>query len=475
MMNAHYLHAIEDLLSKHIGLDPKTLGSTVITQVVSRVMKDVGISKIEAYWQHLQTSKIALEALVNAIVVPETSFFRNPKSFAYLRNYILLEWRKNPRSRPLRILSIPCSTGEEVYSIAMTLMEAGLGLEDFCIDAVDISPNALTKAQQGIYQNYVFRKTTPHFPTYLIHKYFQDIQGAYHIHDWVKSSIHFHRSNLANTTFLIKQTPYDIIFCRNLLIYFHPSGRESARRNLNRLLVDNGLLFIGYAETSQVDNSRFTPISYQGAFAYRKRPRQSPPITGSAIKPTINYARGTRSKSTSPQQPKIIPLKRIVSPQIHAKSIDTKLTNSVPAKDGQKAKITASGSHYKIPKASTPQAKPQVKPQAKPVASLSSIRDLANSGSLVLAAKQCARHLKHHPTSAAAYLLLGEIHQAQGNDDQADMAFQKAIYLSPTCTEAMIHRILLCEQKGDQVTAQRLRQRLKRLGGTDEFPQSDGD
>ena len=458
MMNASsYLHSIEDLLSDHIGLDPRTLGSTMVPQVVSRLMKDVGISKIEVYWQHLQTSKTALETLVNAIVVPETSFFRNPESFACLRNYILSEWCKKSSLRPLRVLSIPCSTGEEVYSIVITLMEAGLTPKDFCIDAVDVSPNALTKALQGIYQNHIFDKTTPHFPKYLIHKYFQDIQGAYRIKAWLRSSVHFHRSNLADSTFLINQTPYNIIFCRNLLIYFHQAGRECARQNLNRLLSPNGLLFVGYAETSQVDCDQFIPIRYPKAFAYRKLPKQSPPNIGSAINPKTTHIKVKSSKLASPnRQEPINSRKRTVPIAPHSRNIDIALANSTSAKGEQfRTKPTGSNNHYREDNIS--------KPQSTKFIDLSAIRTLANKGSLMAAAKQCDRYLKHHPISSAAYLLLGEIHQAQGNDDQADMAFQKAIYLSPTCTEALIHRILLCEQKGDQVTAQQLRQRLKRL------------
>ncbi len=431
-----------------MGLNPRSIGTGAIAKGVSHEMRQLGFTQMEAYWRRLQTSEEALDALVSAIVIPETSFFRNPESFAYLRRYVLLEWRAQPRQHPLRVLSIPCSTGEEPYSIAITLLEAGLTPDRFHIDAVDISSKALVRAQQGRYEDYSFRKRALYSPERHIRQYFQADQGAYRIDARVRSQVRFHQGNLADPRCLINHAPYDVIFCRNLLIYFHQAARDLALRHLYRLLTTNGLLFVGYAETSQVDLRQFKPIRALQAFVYRKSPKQ--PAVGSALKTAV----------TSPQ-PSLL---GILPSSSHGQSSgDTGSRQSLdwanasrPAGEAPPSPITAND-----PRSGGDQS-------ALTMASdLEAIRALADGGVLATAVEQCDLYLKDHPASAAAYLLLGEIYQAQGTDDQAEIAFQKALYLNPTCEEALIHLLLLCEEKGDQASAQRLRQRLARLVSAD--------
>ena len=132
--------AIEALLRQKIGLDANSIGSRTIARAVEQRQIACGLPDRAAYLRHLQTVARELEELIETVVVPETWFFRDTEPFVYLNQYVRSEWLKANFSI-LRVLSVPCSTGEEPYSIAMTLLDSGLNPTQFCIDAVDVHKN----------------------------------------------------------------------------------------------------------------------------------------------------------------------------------------------------------------------------------------------------------------------------------------------------------------------------------------------
>ncbi|MEH2273138.1 MAG: CheR family methyltransferase [Nostoc sp.] len=113
---------IEALLKSKIGLDANSIGADAIASAIYQRMADCGITDIAHYLGKLQVSSQEWEALIDTVIVPETWFFREPESFALLKHYVLSEWLpKNPQG-VLRVLSVPCATGEEPYSIAIALV-----------------------------------------------------------------------------------------------------------------------------------------------------------------------------------------------------------------------------------------------------------------------------------------------------------------------------------------------------------------
>ncbi|NJL21777.1 MAG: hypothetical protein HC895_14765 [Leptolyngbyaceae cyanobacterium SM1_3_5] len=195
---------IEEILRQRLGLDPNSIGSRIIARAVAQRQVACQIRDRAFYLKLLQISPQELNSLVEAVVVPETWFFRDKEPFVYLRNY-LQEWRSNT-SDVLRILSIPCSTGEEPYSIAMTLLDAGLSTHQFHIDAVDISQVALAKAKQAVYGNHSFRGVEER----MIQRHFQKIKEGYEVRSIVRESVHFIRGNVLEPQFLV-QKKYQII------------------------------------------------------------------------------------------------------------------------------------------------------------------------------------------------------------------------------------------------------------------------
>src|SRR6476646_1464122 len=149
--------AIENLLKQKIGLNAAAIGSNTIARSVRHRMAHCSLEDPVAYLSQLQTSTAELDALIETIVVPETWFFRDREPFVLLAHYVVSEWLPAHPHQILRILSAPCSTGEEPYSIAIALLEAGLSASQFRIDAIDISQTALQKAQQAVYDEYSFR------------------------------------------------------------------------------------------------------------------------------------------------------------------------------------------------------------------------------------------------------------------------------------------------------------------------------
>lgn len=176
---------IEEMLRQKLGLDTNSIGSRIVARAVKQRQAVCQVGDRTAYLKLLQSSPQEFNQLIEEVVVPETWFFRDKEPFVYLRNY-LHEWRSHS-SEQLRILSVPCSTGEEPYSIAITLLDAGLMPHQFQIDAVDISQVALAKAKQGIYGKNSFRGVEQQ----MIQRYFQAVEGRFELQSIVRESANF--------------------------------------------------------------------------------------------------------------------------------------------------------------------------------------------------------------------------------------------------------------------------------------------
>ncbi len=143
--------AIEQLLRQSMGLDAATVGASTIERAVTDRMQACALATVDDYLGYLERSGLELQELTECVVVPETWFFRDEEAFAVLGR-ISADWLLRHPASTLRALSVPCSTGEEPYSIAMTLQDAGLPRKQIAVDAVDISVRAmLARARRGVY------------------------------------------------------------------------------------------------------------------------------------------------------------------------------------------------------------------------------------------------------------------------------------------------------------------------------------
>ena len=151
------LQTIIDIIYKRTGIDARSMGQYAFQNAANKCMENARIESFDLYIEYLQSSETALSALIEEIIVPETWFFREKNAYIALTGYV--KRQKNfSHDNPVNILSLPSSTGEEPYSIAMTLINAGCHPEHFNIDAMDISQNNIDSAICAIYRKNSFRE-----------------------------------------------------------------------------------------------------------------------------------------------------------------------------------------------------------------------------------------------------------------------------------------------------------------------------
>ncbi|NJK66306.1 MAG: tetratricopeptide repeat protein [Microcoleus sp. CSU_2_2] len=435
--------AIEALLRQKIGLDAITIGSNTIARAVNRRMTDCGLTDINIYLAKLQASPQELEELIETVVIPETWFFRDREPFVFLSRYVQSEWLPKNAGKTLRVLSLPCSTGEEPYSIAIALQEAGLNPINFWIDAADISKVAIKKALRGVYGKNSFRDKNLDFRD----RYFTSTGDLYQLNESVRRKVNFIQGNILDRYFLVSQHPYDVIFCRNVLIYFDEAGRQQTIQLLNRLLKKQGILFLGHSESGQKLPSQFDSVRHSLAFAYRK----TESLEGEKVEVKKNPNKGIFSAFARES--------KIAENNDNFRSYKSSTTNKKSAIPNPQS-LSCDETPQLLP---TPSLPSPVSNTQSATADLATARRLADRGQLQEAAKLCETYLSQNRTNADAYVLLGQVYQAKGDRLQAEQCFQKATYLKPNHYEGLIHLALLKEERGDIAGATIIRQRIQRM------------
>jgi chemotaxis protein methyltransferase WspC len=409
------LEKIAILLSQTIGLDPEVISSNRMARAVEARRIDCKLSDLDSYWTRLQTSAAELEELIELSIVPETWFFRDGKPFDCLKTYVTSEWLPKPNRHKLQLLSVPSSTGEEPYSMAISLLEAGLQPQQFAIEAIDISHRSLAKARLGIYTKNSFRGDA--WRERDRERYFQQTDNGYELCQSVRDLVDFQHGNVM-TSLGMMQKKYDIIFCRHLLIYLRSAACDRVLAALDRLLLPGGLLFVGGSETGKIVAPHYVSLRQPFTFAYRKSA------------PNLDRPSKFSSQIVTPIQPSVT------------------VKNADPP-DRQQIESTNSPAN--------------LNPQSLPDLDLQTVRNLADLGRVAEAIELCHTYLKDRPTSAAAYILLGEMYQANQQSVRAEQSFQRAIYLEPSSYPALVYLAILKEDRGDLVGANIIRQRIGRL------------
>lgn len=238
---------------------------------------EFGFNTVESCAEWLLSSAVShsqIETLASHLTVGETYFFRDKKVFEILETHIFPEIIKARRGREqnLRIWSAGCSTGEEPYSLGILLARILPDLKDWNITilATDIAPLAIKKAAEGKYSEWSFRDT----PRWVIEGYFKKIQQNFEIAPHIKRLVTFFYHNLGEDPYpaIINNTnAMDIIFCRNVMMYFARDRATAVINNLSRCLVDGGWLVISPIEAPHTGlPPLLQPIHFQGAMLYRK-------------------------------------------------------------------------------------------------------------------------------------------------------------------------------------------------------------
>lgn len=404
---------IEAILSRGMGLDVRSIGASMVALAVHSRMKKRGIKKDAEYAGLAAASEAEFQALVEEIVVPETWFYRDRESFAVLGEWAAQEWLPTHPYDTLRLLSVPCSSGEEPYSIVMTLLEAGLPPERFSVEAVDISENALAKARRAVYSRNSFRGQPQEFRE----RYFQKTAEGWRLDEAVRSQVHFQQVNVLDPSFSRKEAGVDAIFCRNMLIYFDESSRTRLMTKLTAMLSPAGLLFLGHAEGSLGREFGFEPVPAPMAFAFRK------------MSPRAVAKPSPKRKPVAPPPPQPV-LRTLLPPPIPS-----------PAKPA-------------------PAAPPVTE---APETLLARAQKCADAGQFDAARAACETALRTHSASSHTYYLLALIEDAAGAEEEAEAFYRKTLYMEPDHYEALIQLSLLEQKRGDIKAARRLEERARRV------------
>lgn len=403
----------DGLLREAIGLDANSIGSNTLDRAVKSRLVNLGITSTQSYWDYLQSSNDELQELIEAVVVPETWFFRDREAFGAMVRLLSSSFFRASANSRLRILSVPCCTGEEPYSIAMALLDAGLPGNYLAIDAVDVSRPAVVRARGGVYGANSFRGADLGFRD----RYMERVDERYRVREDIRSVVTFFQDNLFANSFRRDAEPYDVIFCRNLLIYFDREKQELALEKLKRLLRPMGHLFVGPAEAVLASRSGFRSLNETMSFAFAQE--QALP----AASPVLNLS----------------PLKHAVSTerQISSPPITPAITVPTVAKSLYPAKL-------------------------KTEVDIARIHNLADAGQFEQALALCQTYLDENAPTAEVCYVRGLIHDAKNEISGAVEWYRKAVYLDPGHSEALLHLALLYEGEGNSEAAAQLRQRAKR-------------
>lgn len=445
-------------LLEETGIEAESLGAQALARAVaaraaatgssgaSGVNGSIGLSDSmpdathEAYWQLLTTTSAERQALIDTLVVPETWFFREREAFGALARGGMERLVRHP-GEVLRVLSAPCSTGEEPYSAAMALLDAGFAHDQFGIDAIDISSASIEAAARGVYGRNAFRGDALAFRE----RYFHAVPNGWQLADTVQRAVHFERANLFEWL-AAHPVRYDFIFCRNVLIYFDRQAQDRAIGLLRARLADGGMIFVGPAETGLMMRHEFASAQIPLAFGFRWTGGEGAQATVPATAAPVSTA-----YATAPHAP-LRPLHAAPPPRAAA----------LPATMSSKANRLPLTPKAAPLFAAPAFAAPKPAPAATNFPTLEEARRLADAGSLDAAARAATQHAQTAPDDAEVWYLLGLIADAQGEAELALGHYRKTLYLEPGHYEALTHLAALLEVQGDADGAQRLMRRAER-------------
>jgi len=413
------MNQIRILLRQKMGLHAATVGLSLVDRAARARMEARRVARQEDYAKLLHGSRAEWNALIESVVTTETWFFRDRQAFATLVKLVTEKWMPANPTGVLRLLSLPCSSGEEPYSIAMALLDAGVAPERFRIDAIDISACAIAVAQRGVYGRHSFRGTDLEFRE----RHFQRTCEGYALNANVREPVRFQQGNLMEADCLPKSGVYDFIFCRHLLIYFDSGTQRSALERVSRALTGSGVLFLGSAEVPVALKNSFVAAGPSLSFACRPAPPPAaPPKPALSVRTAIRRARVRR------------------------------LTRSDAVRAASARSATREAFRAQGPAALSGAAR----------VDLEDARRLSDAGRLAEAAEICEAHIREQGVSAHAYNLLGRIRGAAGADSQAAEFYRRALYLEPAHYDTLVRLASLSEKSGDAERARILQERAKR-------------
>lgn len=465
--------AVASYLSRTAGLVFDASRRPALAAVVAERLEASGAADVGAYLARVSShdGDEERQALLDAVVVPETHFFRNPPQMVALRRRILPELmrRAAARGRAVTIWSAGCSTGEEPYSLAMLAGEAAGELAvapPVRVLATDISSRAVTAARRARYTGRSLALVTPDARD----RWFEPDGDGYRVGADARAMVEVRRHNLVAEPPPFEPGEVDLVVCRNVTIYF---GRETTRRLLESfhdLLTPGGYLLVGHAETLWQVNDDFTLVALGDAFAYRRdgdavrgtpgaagtgagsagpagsagsgAPGGSGALAGPAQRDRVESGDQSRRQRPAPRPASPHPDRRArptrasAAPAAHSAS--SPASSPAPSPAPSPARRRQGGAPHDPPLLPVWTPPPGVAPPdpAAAPALLAAARDALAGARYAEAARLAARAALAAPTTADAYVVEGRARATVGDDDGALAALARAVALDPAAGHA---------------------------------------
>jgi chemotaxis protein methyltransferase CheR len=427
MLKPEEFHLFRDYIHQHSGifLDDDKLDSLRIS-LLARTTR-LELETYSAYFDILAADEREFRELMDLVTINETSFFRFPQQFDVLGRRIVPEiLAKCTTDTPtVRVWSAGCSTGEEPYSIAIAIDEALTGMGRYArvqVIGTDVSQRALSHARRGEYTT----KKMANVPRRVIDRYF-DVDGdRCRVGDRVREMVEFKYHNLIKEAAPASMIgTWDVIFCRNVTIYFKVESTQRVVSNFYKVLTDGGYLFIGHSETLHTVSDEFVPVELDGVFLYKKlaeEPKRAFGFLGSMPK---------------------------IEPKPVAKRRTVLLEGTRRLDEGSSSQAT-----IEMP---FPQAEEGPEEQER----LDAMRHLrkgfvyADDGRYDDAMAECLEAVRIDPLLAAARYVLGIIHEQRGEETEAVADFKRTVYIDPRFALAHFQLGQVLKGMGDEAGARK--------------------
>lgn len=478
MLSLEQKHALSTFIHERFGLFFPVERHADLTRAVAQAAQESSFSDSVCYadWilSHELTDK-QLEALVTNLTIGETYFFRDDRLFSGLRLQLFPQLlRCTGKDKSIRIWSAGCSTGEEPYSLAMLIDLCGqfASPADVQLYATDVNVKSLAKARRGIYSRWSFRGVTDEVKQ----RYFEKVD-SYHwkLSDGVRERVDFSYLNLARPPFSVgsqAEQPFDIILCRNVLMYFSEQVRNQILAELSSMLADGGWLIVSPSESGLVNVSELQPVNIDGMVMHRKggegtdvtkpfaMPRKKPLVVKSSV-------------ITKNERVKLRPAKLSRQPEVV-----NKMSAVGPSLTTIKQQIDA-GAYQEAITALSPYVEEAVSTRREQVEALLMLaRCHANLGKADEAEDWVQKALQLDRLNASGQYLLAGIQQERNDLDAARLSLERALYLDSDYIMAHFSMGMLVAQLGEKQQSRKILERVKillsRLSNDEIVPDSGG-
>lgn len=418
-MNAPTATADEELeaflrrVADRTGLDVDGSHRARMVQAVTQLCSDAGASSFGSYVAQLEREPEAYEALLHRLRVGETYFFREPAHFDFLREVVVPSWLCGAEGRTLQVWSAGCATGEEAYSVAIALGELG-ALGRARILGTDLSERALHGARMSSYSAWSLRRCDEEQRR----TWFRAHGGRFHLRERYKGAHEWRVHNLVDGP---PAGRFDVVLCRNVLIYLTAEGLRSATAALHDALAPGGWLLLG-ASDPVLDHPGLDRSVGRHGVTYRRA--GAPAGHGGADPSPVPYGRTSRST-------------------LHGSGTGRPATRRARS---QAPPEPRGGGRSAPPVATRPAATPDV---------VSAIRSLGDRGDLRAASELAEAAVAADPADARLRYLAATVHLGAGDPATAAVAATAAIFLDPRLVAAHLLLAQAAQQSGHLARAQR--------------------